>query len=76
MSLSLEKNLDLKNDFIINALEKGWSVKKISDKSYEFSIDIKPLFDKTLINHKTKIRSKSKSSPITNKELVQYIFSV
>ena len=60
-----------RNDFIINALDRGWSVKKINDKSYEFSIDInqRPI----TLNNKTKIRSKS--SPITNKELVQYIFS-
>lgn len=75
MSLSL----DIKNEFIINALEKGWSVKKINEKSYEFSMDIKPISQKIDQNqnqnqNKTKIRSKS--SPITNKELVQYIFSI
>ena len=73
MSLSL----DIKNEFIINALEKGWSVKKINEKSYEFSMDIKPIsqkIDQNQNQNKTKIRSKS--SPITNKELVQYIFSI
>ena len=68
----------VKNDFIINALENGWAVKKINNKSYEFSIDIKQspiLQTQTQTQTQTRTKLRSKSSPITNKECVKYLFN-
>jgi len=70
-SLDLSKNL--KNNFIIKALENGWSIKKLNNNKFEFSMDINNHINHINKENKTKIRSKS--SPITNKDLIQYIFN-
>jgi hypothetical protein len=41
---------DNKNEFIINAIENGWSVKKISDKEYKFSKKIGSFLNKRTLS--------------------------